>query len=67
MMRYLARCRPLEREGAERSRWRVDANLYHSENKTGLRALSFTGTQKKEGQFVALSNQREIGESSRLD
>ena len=56
----------LEREFA-RSRWTLEANFYDSENRTGTRAVSFTGTQQNEGQFVALSNKREIGESSRLD
>src|SRR3569833_147074 len=56
----------LERELA-RSRWRLEANFYDSENRTGTRAVSFTGTQQNEAQFVALSNKREIGESSRLD
>jgi outer membrane cobalamin receptor len=57
----------LESEFAQRSRWRLDANFYHADNPTGIRALSFTGRDKNEGQFIALSNQREIGESSRLD
>lgn len=49
------------------SRWRLDANFFSSQNKTGIRALSFTGTERDEGQYAALSNQREIGDASRLD
>ena len=56
----------LERDFA-RSRWRIDANFYDSNNPTGIRTLSFTGHEENQGQFIALTNQREIGEFSRLD
>jgi outer membrane receptor protein involved in Fe transport len=56
----------LERE-SEHSRWRLDANFYNSQNPTGIETLSFAGSDRNQGQFVALSNQREIGPFSRLD
>jgi iron complex outermembrane receptor protein len=57
----------LERDSQEGSRWRLDANFYNAENPTGIETLSFTGTDRNQGQFIAVSNQREIGTSSRLD
>lgn len=57
----------IQREVSERSLWRLDANLYDGENKTGIRPLRLTGEQQNNGNFVALSNRRELGESSRLD
>jgi len=57
----------LEREFKQRSRWRLDANFYNSQNPTGIETLSFAGSDRNQGQFVAISNQREIGQFSRLD
>jgi iron complex outermembrane recepter protein len=57
----------LERESDQGSRWRVDANFYNSQNPTGVETLSFTGSDRNQGEFVAISNQRDIGTSSRLD
>lgn len=57
----------LERAFDDRSRWRLDANIYDSENKTGIQTLRFSGNQQNKGDFIALSNEREIGGSSRLD
>jgi iron complex outermembrane receptor protein len=57
----------LETEFDQRSRWHLDANFYNSENPTGIEALSFLGTDRNQGQFAVVSNQREIGQSSRLD
>lgn len=57
----------VEREFAERSRWRLDTSIYDNDNKTGVRALRLTGEQDNKGRFVALSNRRELGESSRFD
>lgn len=57
----------LERPFTERSLWRVDASAYDADNKTGVHALGLTGNQDNEGYFIALSNEREVGEASRLD
>lgn len=57
----------LERDFEQRSRWRLDANFYDSDNRTGIRELSFTGGQENQGLFVALTNKRELSDSSRLD
>lgn len=57
----------LERGAEDRSNWRFDASAYDAKNKTGIRQLRLTGDQTTQGAFVALSNQREVGESSRLD
>ena len=57
----------LEREIQDTSRWRVDASAYDGDNKTGVRQLGLTGDQTNDGVFIALTNEREIGESSRLD
>lgn len=54
-------------DGSPQSHWKLDSSVYDSENKTGVQTLRFTGEQNNDGQFVALSNQRELGESSRLD
>lgn len=57
----------LERDFKQGSRWRLDANFYDAQNPTGVETLSFIGSDRNQGQFVALSNEREIGASSRLD
>lgn len=54
-------------DSGPRSHWHLDSNIYDSENKTGIQTLRFTGEQNNDGQFVALSNKRELGESSRFD
>lgn len=57
----------VERPFTERSLWRVDASAYDADNKTGVHALGLTGNQDNDGYFIALSNEREVGEMSRLD
>lgn len=57
----------IEHDSDPRSHWRLDSSIYDSKNKTGIQTLRFTGEQNNAGQFVALSNKRELGESSRLD
>lgn len=57
----------LEREFKKGSRWRLDTSAYDSENITGIRVLSLSGPQHNKGEFIALSNERELGEASRLD
>lgn len=57
----------LERDFTERSHWRLDTNYYDAENKTGIQTLAFTGDQRNDGKFIALSNRRELREASRLD
>lgn len=57
----------LERPFSDRSLWRVDASAYDADNKTGVGGLTLRGLQENDGVFVALSNQRELGETARLD
>lgn len=57
----------IEREFVEGSRWRLDSSIYDSVNKTGIQLLRFSGEQDNEGKFVAISNEQEFGEFSRLD
>ncbi|MDY6948543.1 MAG: TonB-dependent receptor [Pseudomonadota bacterium] len=57
----------LERPFTDRSLWRVDASAYDADNKTGVRALGLNGNQENDGFSIALSNEREVGETSRLD
>ncbi len=57
----------LERPSTDRSLWRVDASAYDAENRTGVRALGLGGTQENDGYFVAITNERELSATSRLD
>jgi iron complex outermembrane recepter protein len=57
----------IEREFVEGSIWRLDGSFYDSTNKTGAQVVRSTGEQRNDGNFVALSNKHELGESSRLD
>lgn len=57
----------IERDATDQSHWRLDASAYDGNNKTGIPQLRLAGDQTNDGVFVALSNQREVGESSRLD
>jgi iron complex outermembrane receptor protein len=57
----------LERAFDDRSRWRLDTNIYDSENRTGVKTLQFSGKQQNKGEFISLSNQRNISGSSRID
>jgi len=57
----------VDRSLDEQSRWRLDANIYDSGNRTGIKILQFTGEQINRGEFISLSNERNIGGSSRLD
>lgn len=49
------------------SLWRVDASAYDSDNRTGVRSLTLSGDQANKGIFLAIANERELSESSRLD
>ena len=57
----------IEREFIEGSVWRLDGSFYDSTNKTGAQVVRSQGEQRNDGDFVALSNERELGEFSRLD
>ena len=57
----------IEREFIEGSVWRLDGSFYDSTNKTGAQVVRSNGEQRNDGDFVALSNEREVGEFSRLD
>ncbi|MGI9288643.1 MAG: TonB-dependent receptor plug domain-containing protein [Pseudomonadales bacterium] len=57
----------IERDFNPRSTWIADASIYDSEHEAGQPTIRFTGEQTNEGQFFALTNRRELGESSRLD
>lgn len=57
----------IERDFSDSSHWRLDISGYESEHQTGIPPLQFDGTQKNRGEFIALSNSREIGDESRLD
>jgi iron complex outermembrane recepter protein len=57
----------IEYAETDRSKWRLDANAYDSEHQSMISSLLLDRMQENDGQFISLSNRREISESSRFD